>query len=320
MEPWVWDALACPADHSPLRRNGDDLVCDQKHTYPIFEETPILLRLDVAGTHTTFEHTAYALEHPDSLRVETRDGIDPFVQEMIAATGGYLYKPLIANLTRYPIPDLRLPNVNGACFLELGCSWGRWCISAANKGYAAVGLEPSLYAIRAAGRVAKQMGVTCSYLVGDARYLPFRKGVFDTVFSYSVLQHLAKPEAERALCETGRVLTTNGSCVVQLPNVHGARNLYIQAKRGFRDAKDFEVRYWTPGELRKTFTRCIGETQLSVDGFFSLNAQKKDADLLPRRYRLVVNTSDALRAASERVTWLGYFADSLYVSARKSAV
>lgn len=319
MESWVWDTLACPSDHLSLRRKGDELVCDHKHTYPVFDGTPILLRRDVAATHSTFEHTAYALEHPETLAVESADGIDPFVQEIIAATGGYLYKPLINNLTRYPIPELRLPDANGERFLELGCSWGRWCISAAYKGYSVVGVEPSLYAVRAAGRVARQLGVEASYLVADARYLPFCNQSFDTVFSYSVLQHLAKPEVERALCESGRVLANDGLCMVQLPNVYGARNLYIQAKRGFRDARDFEVRYWTPAELRQTFTRCIGKTEVSVDGFFSLNAQQTDADMLPWRYRLVIKTSDTLREASERVRWLGNFADSLYVSARPGA-
>lgn len=322
MQEWMWDALACPSEHSPLTRRGDELFCENGHRFPIVEDIPVLLRRDVPPTHRAFGDTQYGLDNPESLKSEAggAEKVDPFVQEAIAATGGYLYRPLMGNLARYPIPELRLPPSNGARFLELGCNWGRWCISAARNGYAAVGMDPSLYAVRAAQRVAKQLNIKCSFLVADARHLPFRDAVCDVVFSYSVLQHLAKPDVERALIETRRVLAQDGLCFVQLPNVYGARNLYMQAKRGFRDAQDFDVRYWRPRELRETFTRCIGAACLSVDGFFSLNAQTSDLDLLPPPYRLVVYVSDLLRSASAHIPWLKNVADSLYISARKTIV
>lgn len=322
MQEWMWGALACPSDHLPLTRRRDELFCENGHGFPIVEDIPVLLRRDVPPTHRAFGDTQYGLDNRESLQPEIHGSgaVDPFVQQVIAATGGYLYKPLMGNLARYPIPELRLPSSHGARFLELGCNWGRWCISAARKGYAAVGMDPSLYAVRAARRVAKQMDVECSFLVADARYLPFRDAACDIVFSYSVLQHFAKPDVERALVETRRVLTQEGLCLVQLPNVYGVRNLYVQAKRGFREAEEFDVRYWRPRELRETFTRCIGAACVDVDGFFSLNAQTSDLDLLPPPYRLVVNTSDLLRAASARIPWLKNVADSLYISARKTMV
>lgn len=239
--------------------------------------------------------------------------VDPVVQEAIAATGGLMYRPLIGQLESYPIPELRLPRASGQTFLELGCNWGRWCIAAARKGYEAIGIDPSLVAIRAARRVAGQLGVQVEYVVADARYLPFAGGSFDVAFSYSVLQHLAKEEVRTVLAEVARTLKTGGTCLVQMPNRFGLRNLSHQARAGFRQADGFDVRYWTPAELRSVFGSLVGPARLEVDGFFSLNAQASDLPLLRRRHRAVVRTSNALRALSERLPALAYAADSLYV-------
>jgi hypothetical protein len=97
-----------------------------------------------------------------------------------------------------------------------------------------------------------------------------------------------------------------------MPNSLGLRNLYQLARRRFREGDAFEVRYWRPGELRRAFGE-IGPTSLTTDGFFTLNPQKRDLDLLPRRYRALVRASEALRAASGRARFLTAVADSVNV-------
>jgi ubiquinone/menaquinone biosynthesis C-methylase UbiE len=71
-----------------------------------------------------------------------------------------------------------MPSGNGASFLEIGCSWRRWSTAAARAGYRLVGIDPSLKGIRAAQRVARQLGIEAIYLVADGRFLPFRKESF----------------------------------------------------------------------------------------------------------------------------------------------
>ena len=78
----------------------------------------------------------------EQLPPPVREGIDPFVQEVIGATCGRLYEHLIADLPEYPIPELRLPPGEGRSFLEVGSNWGRWCVAAARRGYAADGDRP----------------------------------------------------------------------------------------------------------------------------------------------------------------------------------
>lgn len=208
---------------------------------------------------------------------------------------------------------------NGRTLLDAGCNWGRWSFAAARAGYVPIGVDPALGAVRAASRVAKQLGVTAHFVAGDARFLPLRDASADVTFSYSVLQHLAKHDVRRALREMRRVLTPGGSAVVQMPNALGIRSLFVQAKRRFRRASGFEVRYWSIRELRAAFERIIGRTTVSVGGYFSLNPQTVDLSLLPLRYQAVVRTSDRLRLASERHPWLVPVADSLYLSAQRPA-
>jgi len=315
------DMLACPRDKQPLYQEAAHLVCGIGHRYAVIEGVPILLVSEAEQTHIEGTRALLLAETKDFSSLPqfnvAKDEIDPFVRNSIGATNGGLYQHLVGKLKEYPIPDLRLPAGGGKLFLEVGCNWGRWCLAAAAAGYKPVGIDPSLKGIRAANRVAQQLGVKATYVVGDSRFLPFRDGMFDQVFSYSVLQHLSKDNARASLAEVRRVLCVEGNALVQMPNVFGVRCLYHQIRRGFREARGFEVRYWTPHELLAAFTDCIGPSRLTVDGYFSLNAQASDLRLLPARYRALVRISEGLRKVSPYVPTLMKMADSLYISSRK---
>jgi SAM-dependent methyltransferase len=159
--------------------------------------------------------------------------------------------------------------------------------------------------------------VAASFLVADARFLPFTDETFDTVFSYSVLQHLSRPDCRQALGEVRRVLRPDGSTLIQMANALGPRSLYHQLRRGFRSERDFEVRYWLPWRLKSAFRELVGPSTLSVDGILTLNPQPSDARLLPWRYRAVVRLSSWWRRLSPYFPPLKAVADSLYVSSRR---
>ena len=323
MDRWLQEHLVCPRDHRALAIDGQTLVCAEGHAYPYVDGIPIMLLYDVQPTHVAFHETrsrvasgAPADRAGDA--AGSPEAVDPFVQDAVAGTCGNMYRQMVRRLTAYPIPELRLPPGAGQSFLDVGCNWGRWCVSAAQKGYSVIGIDPSLDAIRAARRVAAQLGVSAAYVVADARHLPFAAGAVDLVFSYSVLQHFDKADAVRALEEIGRVLKAPGTATIQMPNTFGLRNLYHQARRGFRRPTAFEVRYWSPDELRRAFERAIGPTRLSVDGYFSLNAQVSDRELLAPGFGAVISSSEHLRRLSGRFPWLVGVADSLYVTSVRS--
>jgi SAM-dependent methyltransferase len=302
--------LVCPRCGGALARDGDELACPDGHRYPLVEEIPVLLLEHERPTHAACR---VSLE-----RDTASDDPEALVQDVIAATCGNLYRHLIGNVTRYPIPEIRLEPGAGHRFLEVGCNWGRWCVSAARKGYEVVGVDPSLDAVRAARRVAERLGVEATYVVADARHLPFADDSFDVVFSYSVFQHFARADAVASFVEVGRTLRPGGLALIQMANVWGARSLWNQAReRRFREPRTlFDVRYWGPRELRAELERRVGPTSIVADGFFTLNPQMTDLELFPRRYRAVVRTSEALRRVSERVRPLRYAADSLYALSR----
>jgi SAM-dependent methyltransferase/uncharacterized protein YbaR (Trm112 family) len=318
------EILVCPRDKQNLREKGERFVCEQGHSYAVIEDVPILLISEATQTH---DQGTYALAIAETGDVSSfpkhnigTHEIDPFVQNAIGATNGGLYQHLVGKLTEYPIPRLCLPPGEKRNFLEIGCNWGRWCIAAARSGYQPIGIDPSLESIRAANRVARQLGFAARYVVADGRYLPFRDESFDQIFSYSTLQHLSKENAATVLSEVRRTLRVGGGALIQMPNVFGMRCLYHQIRRGFHEGEHFNVRYWRPGELLSAFTERVGPSELSVDGYFSLNVQPSDLQLLPIRYRALVRASEGLRRISAKVPILIKVADSLYVSSRKACL
>jgi len=315
------DILVCPRDKWPLSRRGDFLICEHGHQYRVVEGVPILLVAEAAQAHIEGTRALQVAATGDASHLAKftigPGDIDPFVRNAIGATNGSFYQHLVGKLQEYPIPELRMAASDGGLFLEVGSNWGRWCIAAARLGYRAIGIDPSLKSVRAARRVAAQLGVDAEYVVGDARFLPFRDGTFERVFSYSVLQHLPKQDAALAIAEINRVLRPGEECLVQMPNVFGMRCMYHQMRRGFREARDFEVRYWMIPELKREFGKHLGSAQVEVDGFFSLNPQISDVRLMPRKYRALIYASEGLRRMSAAIPALQYAADSVYVRAVK---
>ena len=290
------EQLACPRDRTRVEPREETLVCEQGHEYPYVEGIPVLVVDELEPTQPGYWAKP---EQIDRVRAAEPppvdgDGVDPYVADLILGTHGNLYKNLSAGLSRYPIPDFPLPRGNGELLLDIGCNWGRWTIAAKRAGYRPIGIDPSFEAIVAAKRIARQLGEDVQYVVADARRLPFADETFDVVFSYGVLQHFSKRDVATAVEEIARALKRDGSSWVQMPNALGALNVVRLAQRGFREGDEFEVRYWKPGELKRVFQR-IGPTELSTDGFFTLNPQKRDLDLLPRRFRAVVHVSETLK-------------------------
>jgi SAM-dependent methyltransferase/uncharacterized protein YbaR (Trm112 family) len=344
IDPWYEEHLVCPVDQTELRYSNDALRSPSGRVYPVVDGVPVMLVEEVEHTHpiaavsmrraggdqSVIDQRAPHL-HLETLTLSdaSKDGIvalsnqpdmkvDPAVSYLIGTTSGFTVGHMIGNLQSYPIPGIRLPDAKDKTFLDLGSNWGRWCIAAARKGYAAVGIDPSLGAIMAARRVAKQMELPIRYIVGDARFLPFRDSTFDVVHSYSVLQHLKKEYVKTALSSARRVMKNDGISFIQLPNYIGIRCLQHQFRRRFRAARGNEVRYWSVPELRRTFQELVGASTITVDCYFGLGLQPDYARFMPWSTKSLIHISETLRKLSLRLGVLKYVADSLYVTSTKS--
>jgi SAM-dependent methyltransferase len=165
----------------------------------------------------------------------------------------------------------------------------------------------------AARRVAAQLGLPLRFVVGDARYLPFKNDSVETVFSYSVIQHFSYLDAERAIREASRVLAPKGTCLIQLPNTLGLRCLYHQAKRRFREPRGFEVRYWTPGRMKQIFSHSFRVQSFSADCFFGIGLQAADIKMMTVFRRIIIHASESAKILSKRLPILARFADSIWI-------
>jgi ubiquinone/menaquinone biosynthesis C-methylase UbiE/uncharacterized protein YbaR (Trm112 family) len=319
MDQWLIEHLVCPRDRGGLAVESDRLLCGEGHSYPLVDGIPIMLVEEADSTHDYIAQTLDDVARYDANGGEaggmdvSDDEVDPFVQGEVPYTSGYLYFSVQHKLSRYPIPETRLAPGHGERLLDIGCNWGRWSIAAARKNYRPVGFDPSLRAVLAARRVADRLGVSADFIVGDARFLPFAEDSFDVVFSYGVFQHLSKQNVRTALDEVSRVLKRNGKTVFQMPNKYGIRQYQQHRRRGFTEGEGFEVRYWTPDEMLKTFSDKLGSTKMFTDCYFGLGIQKSDVDLLPLKYKIIVHTSEVLRRISSIFPPLTKVADSVYL-------
>lgn len=328
MNDWLLKNLVCPRDRQELTLTADKLRCAGGHQYSVIDEIPVMIFPDGQPTHGYLKRSLEEVELiengaslDDVLRKgEMTNGVDGFVQAELPYTNGNLYFPVQNRLTRYPLPHLRLAAANGKRLLDVGCNWGRWTIQAAQKGYRPVGVDPSLDAVMAARRISRQLGVETTFVVGDARYLPFRDECFDVAFSYGVLQHFSKENARLALAEMDRVLSENGKILVQMPNKYGIRSFQQRWRRRFSEGEKFEVRYWTPSELTRTFRERFGNAKLTADCYFGLGIQVSDVDMMPLKYKAIVHISELLRKMSKSMRPLAKLADSVYLESTKHSV
>lgn len=342
LDPWYAQTLVCPVDKTPLRLDASFLVSAAGRRYPVVEGLPVMLvagaretigvaraslelATAIAGGEASAEAPLYlsALGVSDDERSAARrllaegSAFDPVVAAVIGATSGFAYRHMVGGAAPdYPIPAFRFPTPSPGRLLDVGCNWGRWTIAAARAGHEAVGLDPQLGAVLAARRVAAQLGAPARFVVADGRFLPFGPGAFDYAWSYSVLQHFAREDVAATLAELDRVVRADGAVRVQMANRFGLRSLFHMARRGFRAPTDFDVRYWTPGELRRAFQGAIGETRLAADCYLGLGLQWSDFDRMAPSGKAALLVSETMRRASTLIPPLAWFADSLFCTAR----
>jgi SAM-dependent methyltransferase len=314
----ILPSLRCPVNGDKLTRRGDMLISAAGKQYPIVQGVPVLLSNTDDPTLWVVKASHELPQLKERLRRADKEKVDPVISFLMMATNGYLYGDLVGTLEEVPIPQIRLPQGDGL-LLDIGCSWGRWSVAAARKGYSVVGIDPSLGGVLAAKRLTQKLGLDVTFVVGTALRLPFAPGTFDHIYSNSVLQHFSYENAELAVREAAKVAKKDASLLMQMPNKYGIRCLYHQARRGFSSGTGFDVRYYSPDNLRNLFSSSFGPSKLSVDGFFGLGIQASDRRFLPFSKKLVIDASESLRHVSASVPFLLNVADSLYVTSRRAA-
>jgi SAM-dependent methyltransferase len=331
--------LECPRCHSELESDNDRLYCRSEHSYPIVNGVPVFIlpekeqTIDIALA----SHDAAANGKGGPLYLKTIgvseierggikrrwaqsgeiDRVDPAISYLVGATSGLGYRKLVGQLKSYPIPKIPVQPGAGKLLLDIGCSWGRWSISAARRGWYVVGIDPSLGAIMAARRAFRSERQVM-FVCGDARFLPFKSNTFDCVFSYSVIQHLSEDDAEITLAEIGRTLSDDGLSMVQMAHRGGLRSTYIRTRPDYADQGIFRVRYWSLDKLKNTFDRNIGLSIMVPEAFGGLGLLADDWRIVSGKAKILIMTSLILKNAARSFKPLIRIADSVYIISTKA--
>lgn len=315
----ILNKLRCPETGNRLIHKDNWLQStDGIIRYPIIDGIPCLLPRNAIATHAGYSDL---MTDNDRFRTQcsviTKVEIEKYLNGMLVPTCGNLYRGV--KLSRYPIPPFPKELANYGMLLDIGCNWGRWSLAAALAGHQVVGVDIHLESLRMAKAIAEEMGVRPlpTFILADARNLPFEGASFDSVFSYSVLQHFSKSNARLILHEIGRILRTGGMGMVQMPNECALRSLLILARRGFSEGIEFDVRYYSITELMKLFQETIGNSDWTVDCFLGLNVHRWDKDLMRWPAKCILEIAELLRRCAGAFPPMGRLADSVFISAVK---
>jgi SAM-dependent methyltransferase/uncharacterized protein YbaR (Trm112 family) len=312
--------LRCPASGQKLEIDGEGLTTiDGSHRYPVVAGIPCLISASPKPTHAGYVEL---LGDNRRLRSETfdisDDAINSFVDAMIVATGGNLFRGTRLD-GAYPIAEFPGGSL-GDPILDIGCSWGRWTIAGAHAGHRMIGVDIHLRALLCAQELSRKVvsGQMPTFVLADARMLPFAAESVAGAFSYSVLQHFSEEHMTRSLTEIQRVLRHGGRSLIQMPNRRALRSLFVLARRGFSKGSEFDVRYYYIAELLQLFSQHIGRSDWCVDCFLGLNVHAYDRKFVHPSRRLIIDMAEAIRRASETFHFLRQYADSVLVSSVKA--
>lgn len=320
IDPRLLDILRCPSSGLALKIDGNSLVSvDGSKRYPVVDGIPCLITDSAEPTHSGYSYLKKEnRQEMDTHADLTEADVAAYIQAMIVPTCGNLF--LDTRLTGvYPIPEF--PKVFGAGnVLDIGCNWGRWSIAGAKAGYQMIGIDIHLRSLRCAQLLAKQLTPDNLpfFVLADARYMPFASSSLDGVFSYGVIQHFSRQNADVILAEAGRVMKPMSRSVIQMPNRAGIRSKMILARRKFGDGSEFDVRYYSISDLMRLFENRIGKSEWSVDCFLGLNVHSYDKGLVSPTKRWLIDMAELLRSASKVSHTVGKFSDSVFMTSTKN--
>jgi SAM-dependent methyltransferase/uncharacterized protein YbaR (Trm112 family) len=317
------EILGCPACGHSLELNSDALICTEcSDRYMVVGSIPLLILNSAEPTHKGWE--AIANENSVLTGAPGRDLNDDeapaFIEAMIVPTCGNLFRGWKLS-DGYPISDFpKFPA--GATILDIGCNWGRWTIAGAKAGYRVIGVDIHLQALLCAGWLADRLVPENkpSFVLGDARYLPFAVESFESVFSHSTIQHFSRRNTLIILDNISRVLKPGAKSVIQMPPNIGGIRARLAAMRGFdlREGSEFDVRWYSLGELTEIFSKHVGESSWSTDCFLGLNVHARDKEHIKGVRKLIIHTASILEFAAQQIPAIRHFSDSVFVTSTKN--
>jgi SAM-dependent methyltransferase len=134
--------------------------------------------------------------------------------------------------------------------LEIGCGMGTMAMQWAKHGSSYTGVDLSPMSIKMSARRFELFGYDGTFVLSDARHLPFADEMFDFGYSWGVLHH--SPDLAQSLREMMRVIRKGGEFEIMLYNRNSLLYRYfIQYRQGFLNR---EAQFLGPLELASRYT------------------------------------------------------------------
>ena len=242
------------------------------------------------------------------------------VQQQVAATNGVHYINRIGRLNDYPKFEIPLAYTeNTQLLLDIGCGWGRWLCASGEKGYIPIGIDIRHEFCQTARKTASNQGIDAYTVVADLGYLPFQEGIFDIVWSFSVIQHTHQKRMLSCLRDIHRVLNTGGTAKLEFPNKDGLRNRTGPAKdkSGYDDINSWNVRYYSLSQYKEFFYEVFKSCKFQIHSFLGIGILKEDLYYVSFTNKLIVLVSLILTRLGKMLPFLIRYADSIYIYATK---
>ncbi len=138
--------------------------------------------------------------------------------------------------------------------LEIGCGVGLDTFQMAKRGMQVTAVDLTDVGVKTAGKRLKKQDLPASFAAADACNLPFSDGIFDYVYSFGVLHHVA--DTQKSIHEAYRVLKKGGEARIMLYHRHSINEIVHRLTRTPFEEKDKccpVVRRFTVEEVRKLF-------------------------------------------------------------------
>jgi len=115
-------------------------------------------------------------------------------------------------IRKYDVALKSLRAIPVGTVLDVGCGQGLFLQRISENSFLRVGVDVSLKMLEEAKEVTRSVA---DLLCADADYLPFKEQVFDSVFSFTLLQNM--PDPSFTLCEMLRITGRSGIVLVSFP-------------------------------------------------------------------------------------------------------